>query len=333
MSAEKILDAWKKKLFKPVYWLEGEESYYIDKLVGYAEHNLLSEEEAGFNLTVFYGKDANWADVVNACRKYPMFAEFQVVLLKEAQQMKDLDKLTTYINQPLSSTLLVVAHKEKKVDGKTKFARLLKEKTELLTTKKLYDNQLPDWASGMIQAKGYSISRKALLLLIDHIGNDLSRLDNEIEKLLVNLANRKEINEDDIEKYVGISKEYNVLELQKAFGRKDMAGIIRIVQYFKGNPKAGPIQLLLPALYGFFSKMYLYFSSPSRDERSLAAVMGVNPFFVWDYMEAGKHYTYEEIERALLLLHEYNLKSVGVNDSGTDHASLMKELAVKIIYN
>ncbi|HVS98489.1 MAG TPA: DNA polymerase III subunit delta [Puia sp.] len=331
MSVEKILQDWKKLQFKPVYWLEGEENYYIDQLVEYAETSILSEQEAGFNLTVFYGKDADWTAVINACRRYPMFAERQVVILKEAQQMRDIDKLEAYIEKPLSSTVFVVAYKEKKVDGRSRLAKLLKEKAGLLTTKRLYDNQLPDWTSGLVHAKGYEITQKALLLLVDHIGNDLSRINNEVDKLLVNLSDRKRITEDDIERYVGVSKEYNVFELQDAFAKKDKAKAIRIIQYFEGNPKAGPIQLILPSIYNFFSKVYMIFGQPARDEKGIAAAIGVNPFFVKDYLAAMRNYNYEGIESGLLLLHAYNLKSVGVGSVGVEDAALLKELVAKIM--
>lgn len=328
---EPILNDWKKKLYKPVYWLEGEEEYYIDKLVQHAEHHILSEAEAGFNLTIFYGKDATWAEVINACRRYPMFSDKQVVLLKEAQHMKDIDKLEPYIDNPLSSTIFIVSYKEKKIDARTKFAKLLKQKTELLTTKKLYENQLPDWTNKLIQSKGLTISHKALMLLVDHIGNDLNRIENEIEKVQVNLGSRTGISEDDIEKYIGISKEYNVFELQDAFGKKDLARAIRIIQYFESNPKAAPIQLTLPSLYSFFSKVYMIFGTAAQDDKSIAAAVGVSPWFVKDYIAASRKYGYEGTERALLLLHKYNLKSVGVGDSGTEDASLLKELAVKVM--
>lgn len=331
MSVEKILGDWKKLKFKPVYWLEGEEEYYIDKLVQYAEHNILSEAEAGFNLTVFYGKDADWTAVINACRRYPMFAERQVVLLKEAQQMRDLDKLEAYIEKPLTSTIFVVSYKEKKVDGRSKLAKLLKDKAELFTTKKMYDNQLPDWTAELVRSKGYNIAQKALLLLVDHIGNDLSRIDNEVEKLLVNLSGRDTITEDDIEKYVGVSKEYNVFELQDAFAKKDKVKAIRIIQYFESNPKAAPIQLILPSLYNFFSKAYMVFGQSARDEKTVAAAIGVNPYFVKDYLAAIRNYNYEGIEHGLLLLHSYNLRSIGVGSTGAGDAALLKELAVKIM--
>ena len=330
MSAEKILGEWKKGRFKPIYWLEGEEPYFIDMLVDYAEHHILPESEAGFNLTVFYGRDADWAAVVNACRRYPMFAERSVVLLKEAQHMRDIDKLEPYIENPLSSTVFVVSYKEKKVDARTKFAKLLKQNAEVFTTKKIYDNQLPEWASNMVQQHGLTISQKALQLLVDHIGNDLSRIQNEVEKLAVNLGSRKNITEDDIETYIGVSKEFNVFELQDAMVRKDLAKAIRIIQYFEANPKAAPIQMMLPALYNFFSKVYMIFGVQG-DEKTLATAIGVNPYFIKDYIAAAKNYAYEGVERILLLLHEYNLRSVGVNNAGAEDSSLMKEMVVKMM--
>lgn len=331
MSVETILDDWKKKKFKPVYWLEGEEDYYIDKLVKEAEHHLLTEAEAGFNLTVFYGREANWPDIVNACMRYPMFAERQVVILKEAQQMKELDKLEHYISQPLVSTVFIIAHKEKKVDGRSKLARLLKEKTELLQTKKMYDNQLPAWTEKLVASKGFQITPKAILLLVDHIGNDLSRLDKEIDKLLLNLGGQKQITEDHIEQFVGVSKEFNVFELQDAIARKDLPKAIRIIRYFESNPKAGPIQMVLPALYNFFSKVFQIFGAPSRDEKAIAAATGISPFFIKDYLAVASRYDYEGIERILLLLHEYNLKSIGVNSAPTEDGSLMKEMVAKML--
>ncbi|WEK33986.1 MAG: DNA polymerase III subunit delta [Candidatus Pseudobacter hemicellulosilyticus] len=330
MSAEKIIGDWKKKKFKPVYWLEGEEEYFIDTVVDYAESSILSESEAGFNLLVFYGKDANWADVVNACRRYPMFAERQVVLLKEAQQMRDIDKLEPYIDNPMPSTILVVSYKEKKVDGRSKLAKILKEKGEMLTTKKMYDNQLPDWTNNLVQSKGFTISQRALLLLVDHIGNDLSRINNEIDKMLINLGERKNITEDDIEKYVGVSKEYNPFELQSAMAAKDIPKAIRIIQYFEANPKAAPIQLILPTLYNLFSKTYMIFGQNAKDDKTIAANIGVNAFFVKDYVATARNYGYGGVEAALLLLHQYNLKSVGVNDMGSSDASLLKEMVVKM---
>ena len=329
---EKIMVDWKNNRYKPVYWLEGEEEYFINQVVDYAEHHVLTEAESGFNLTVFYGRDASWPEVINACRRYPVSAQRQVVLIKEAQHMREIEKLENYIDKPLSSTLLVIAYKEKTLDKRTRFAKMLKEKAELVTTKKMWENQLPEWTSELVRSKGYNINQKALLLIVDHIGNDLSRISHEIEKLLVNLHNRKNITEDDVEKYIGISKEFNVFELQDAFGKRDLPKAIRIIQYFEGNPKAAPIQLVLPSLYSYFSKLFVLLAIAAGDETAASAALGIKaPNIVKEYMEAVKRWGFEGVEKALLLLHEYNLKSIGINDVGSSDASLMKELAVKMI--
>jgi len=331
MSVEKIISDFKQKKFKPFYWLEGEEPFFIDEVMHYAEHHILSEAEASFNLSVFYGRDAHWVDIMNTCRKYPMNADLQVVLLKEAQHMKDLEKLEPYFENPLKTTVFVVSYKDKKVDGRSKLSKTLKQKGELVTTKKIYDNQLPDWASNLIQQHGLTIQQKALFLLIDHIGNDLSRIKNEIEKMAVNLNGRKNITEEDIETYIGISKEFNVFELQDALGKKNTPKAIRILQYFESNPKAAPVPMMLPALYNFFSKVYMIFGIDNKDERSIATSIGVNPYYIKDYLQSSKNYGQQGIEKILLLLHQYNLRSVGVNNSNTSDAGLIKELVMKMI--
>jgi DNA polymerase III subunit delta len=330
MSIDKIISEWKKGVFKPVYWLEGEEEYFIDKAVNYAENNILNESESSFNLTVFYGKDTSWPEVINACRRYPMFAERQVVIIKEAQQMRDIEKLESYVENPLSSTVFIVSYKDKKVDGRTKFAKLLKEKGVLITTKKMYENQVPEWTQELLESKGLSISPKGLALFVDHIGNDLTRIENEITKISVNLGKRKTITEEDIEEFVGVSKDFNVFELQSALAHKDFSKAIRIIQYFEANPKAAPIQLVLPSLYSFFSKVFMVFGAGATDEKGVAAAIGVNPFYAKDYLQAAKIYGFPGVERILLLLHQYNLKSLGINNAGTEDASLLKEMLYKM---
>lgn len=331
MSVDKIISDWQNGRFQPIYWLEGEEEYFIDKAIDYAEHRILTDSETAFNLSIFYGKDANWADVINACRRYPMFAERQVVLLKEAQQMKEVEKLESYIENPLSSTILVVSYKDKKLDARKKFSKLVKEKGVLITTKKIYDKQLPEWISDLLHSKGLTITQKALAMLADHIGNDLTRIENEIGKMVINLGKRTQITEEDIEQNIGVSKDFNVFELQNALANKDLPRAIRIIQYFEANPKAAPIQLVLPSLYAFFSKVFMSFGAGTSDEKTIAANLGVPPFFIKDYIKAGSLYTYPGVEKILLLLHQYNLKSLGIGDSGTEDASLLKELVVKMM--
>jgi DNA polymerase-3 subunit delta len=260
-----------------------------------------------------------------------MFAERQVVILKEAQSMRDIDKLEAYIDQPLTSTLLFIGYKGKKVDGRTKLAKTLKTKGEMLTTRKLYENELPDWVMQLIRSKGFTINNKALFLLIDHIGNDLSRMNNEIDKITINLAGRNNITEDDIENFVGISKEYNVFELQDALARRDLYKAIRIAQYFENNPKAAPLPLVFPSLYSFFSKLQMIYTSQSGSDKSLSSAIGVPEWKMKDYQQAAGRYNLMAVEKNILLLHEYNLRSIGVNDAGTEDGQLLKEMLVKMI--
>ncbi len=334
MSAEKIIADWKQKKFKPVYWLEGEEPFFIDEVVDYAEHHLLSENEASFNLTVFYGKDADWANVLNACMRYPMFGERQVVLLKEGQHMRDIEKLEHYIQKPLTSTVFIVSYKEKKLDSRTKFSKAVKQHGEVLSTKKIYESQLPEFTRQMITDLGLSINHNALLLLVDHIGNDLSRLKNEIEKISINLNQRKNITEDDIENFVGVSKEFNVFELQDAISQKNLPKAIRIIQYFHSNPKAAPLQLILPTLYTYFSKIYTAAAMNDYSENALKPLFYNNLFAAKQAFTAVKNYGFSGVEKIILLLHEYNLKGIGINSAisgSAADAEFLKELCVKII--
>jgi DNA polymerase III subunit delta len=251
--------------------------------------------------------------------------------LKEAQHMKDIDKLESYVSNPLTSTVFVVAYKDKKIDGRTNFARVIKKNGELFQSKKIFENQLPDWTRDMVVAKGYDITPGALQLLIDHIGNDLSRLENEVDKVWINLGGKKKIDEDAIEKYVGISKEFNAFELQAAIAKKDLAKAIRIIQYFHANPKAAPIQMILPAIYSYFSKVYSIFGMDDKSENGVKGLFSNNFYAAKDGIATAKIYGLSGIEKILLLLHEYNLRSIGVNDAGTEDADLMKEMVVKMV--
>jgi DNA polymerase-3 subunit delta len=331
MAEEKILSDWKKKVFKPIYWLEGEEDYYIDQIINYAEHSILNESETSFNLSIFYGKDAIWTSVINACRRYPMFAEKQVIILKEAQLMNDIDLLEPYFESPLSSTIFVIAYKGKTYDKRTKLYKTIQKNGEIFQSKKLHDSKIPDWIAEIAKSKGYTLSSKGLNLLFEHVGNDLSRIVSEIDKLSVNLKGKNTIDENDIEKYIGISKEYNVFELQAAITNKDLSRAIKIINYFEGNNKAGPIQLVLPTLYGYFSKVYAAYGLSDKSENGLKPLFYNNYYAAKEAHTMMRNYGYPGVERLILLLHHYNLKGVGVGDSGTESASLLKEMVVKMM--
>jgi len=331
MDNLQIISDWQRGAFHPVYWLEGEEPYYIDKIVTYAESHLLDASLTGFNLSVFYGKDSKVEDVINACRRYPMLSDKQVVILKEAQQLRDIEKLESYLEHPLASTIFIVAHKEKKLDGRGKLAKIVKQKTVLFATKKLYDNELPDWAATMIKSKGLDINPKALHILVDHIGNDLQRMENEIDKMTLNLQGRNKITEDDIEVFVGVSKEFNVFELQASIARKDLPGTLKMLNYFASNPKAAPIQLVLPTLYSFFSKLYIAAALGSRDENAIGNALGIKGFIARQYAQAVQLYSFTDIEKILVLLADCNLKTLGIKRADTGDEALLKELVVKVM--
>lgn len=330
MDVATILQRWTKGQFSPFYWLEGEEDFFIDQLTTAAEKTILSPEESAFNCTVFYGKDTSWADVVNQCRRYPMFAERQVVILKEAQQLRDIEKLEPYFEQPLTSTILVIAYKEKKLDNRKKVARLIKEKGTFVSFKKLNEKEVAAWIEQRLATKEQKITPRALLLMVDHLGSELSKVEQELEKLQLNCSPGSVIDEDLIERFVGVSKEFNVFELQTALAQKDFLKAFRIIQYFKQNPKAAPLQLILPLLYSFFSKVYMLFGADTSDDRSLASQLGIPPFSIRNYKEAARLYGYQGTELILLLLHQYNLKSVGVGATSTEDSSLLKELIFKM---
>lgn len=333
MTFDALMKELKAGKFKPVYLLQGEEDYFIDRACRFFEHELLPEAERDFNLSVFYGKDADWSDVLNACRRYPMFSERQVVILKEAQSMRkpDLERLESYAEDLMDSTIFVITYKKGKIDGRSKLSKLITKKGAVLLVKKLYENQLPAWIRSYVSSKGYEITEKACMLLSGHIGMDLSVQANEIGKIIINLPEGSKISDAEVEQYVGISREYNVFEFQNALGTKDLLRVMRIIHYFEGNPKAAPLQLLLPVLYNFFSKTALMLRMKGKSKGDLASALGVNPYFMKDYQQAAKIYQLGGAERAILLLHEYNLRMLGIQNAGTSQVELLKELSAKIL--
>ncbi len=331
MSFDKIIQSWKKKSFQPVYWFEGDESYFIDLLVQEAENNILSSDEAAFNLTTFYGKDADWAAVMNACKRHPMFSERQVVLLKEAQLMNNIDKLESYIESPLSSTIFIVAYKGKTYDKRTKLYKLLEKKATIFQSQKLKEGKIQEWIIEHVTSIGCKITPKSASLLEEHIGSDISRIVNEIDKLRINLKDTNIIDENSIELFIGISKEYNAFELQAAIAQKNLLQAIKIINYFESNPKASPIQMVLPAIYGFMSRVYSAYGLPNKSDASLKPLFYFNPVALQQGHAAMKNYGYQGIEKIILLLHHYSIKGVGVGDDGTSSAKLLKEMVAKII--
>lgn len=330
-SFQDIAGAFKKKKFAPIYWLQGEEPFFMDQLMHQAEHKLLNETEASFNLTIFYGKDADWSMIVNACRKHPMFGTFQVVLLKEAQMMRDLVKLEPYVHQPLATTVFVVSYKGKHPDKRTGFFKALQKQAVIFDSAKLREDKIQPWIEEQISERSCTIDKKAVAMIADFIGNDLSRIVTELDKLLINKKGDQHITAADVEEQIGISREYNAFELQAALAQKQWSQAMRIIAYFEANPKAGPIQMVIPALYGFFSKMYAVYGEQKMSEKDFKQLFYFNPVAIAQAQTAMKLYGFTGVEKIILLLHQYNLKSIGIGDTGTESASLLRELTIKLM--
>ena len=332
MTFEAIMKDLKQGKFAPVYTLQGEEPYFIDQISDYIEANALPEAEKAFNQTIVYGKEINYLNLMDIVRRYPMMSPHQVVILKEAQQMKDLDKLEAYIENPMPSTIFVICHKHKKVDMRRTFAKKLKEKSVFFTSEPIREGKVPDWIESYLSSRGVNIDPRASILLEEYLGTDLSKIVNSLDKLLINVEAGKAISTADIEKYIGISKDYNVFELNNALMKRDVLKANKIINYFGSNPKSVQMPVLMGALYSLFSKIYQMHAMPGADDRALASQLKIPPFFVRGYKEAGRNYSAAKTESVIELLHIYDLKSKGVNAYNPNHSELMRELVYKILH-
>ena len=325
-----ILKDIKSKPLKPVYVFDGEEAYYIDLLTAAFEREALEPHEKDFNQTIFYGKDAEWSDVVNECRSYPAFASRRLVVLKEAAQMKKLVSLEGYIQNPSQETIFVIAHKHKKLDGRSKFTDFIKKNHVYVTFDKVKDYQLSDWILSYCQSKKISISSRNADLLGTYLGNDLQKIVNELDKVLLNVTGASEITEELIEKYIGISKDYNVFQYPTAIMERNYAKAFAIVNYFISNPKEAPLVVVTATLYGQFCKLYQYHYAKQLGQKEVAAALKINPYFVKDYEQASKRFSLAQTIQGIQCIHEYNLKAIGMNVAQND-LSLLKELTAKLI--
>ncbi len=333
-SFDKIIKGIQARQFSPVYFLQGEESFFIDKIVDAIENTVLNEAEKGFNQTVFYGKETDIMTVVMAARRFPMMSDYQVIVVKEAQNMRDMDKLLPYLENPVASTILAFSYKGKKLDKRTKAGKML-EKFSLFTANKLYDNQIPAWTESYLREKGYTINQKALALVAESLGNDLSKIANELDKMLLNLegGDITNITGKEIEDNIGISKDYNIFELQDAIGKRNFVKAVTIVDYFSQSKNAnGNLVVVLPQLYSFFSKLYKIHYLRDRSKENVSRQLGINPFFFNDYINYFKNFSSDKVEGVFSILSEFDLKSKGLNNSGTPDGQLMKEMLVKIFH-
>ncbi len=332
-SYEQIINDLKNKIYHPIYFLTGDEPYYIDKITDFVSKNILSPEEQSFNQTLLYGKEVDAAAVINTAKRYPMMSNQQVVIVREAQEIKNFEDLIYYIEKPLRSTILVINYKYKSLDKRKKIYKALRENAVIFESKKLYDDKIPAWIASLLKHKSYQIEPKAAILLTEFLGNDLSRIVNELEKLILTLPEgMKIITADHIEKNIGISKEYNNFELQNALVSRDPLKANRIIRYFAENQKNHHISQTITHLYFFYSKVLHYHGLKDKSRQNVAASLKVHPFFIAEYEKAARVYNIRKTARIISWLREYDLKSKGYGNSGTGAGDLLKELIYKLLH-
>jgi len=334
-SFETIEANIKQRKFSPIYFFCGEEPFFIDKLTDLLEATALNEMEKAFNQTVLYGKDVNARQIVETCGRLPMMAERQVVIIKEAQalSLKDEEEkqLLAYFKQPVKSTLLIFAWKHGKPDGRKSIGKELQKSAVYLETKKLYENQVGAWAKNWLSERKYKIEEQAADLLVEFCGTDLSKIANELEKLILNKEAKTTVSIADIEKQVGVNREYSVFELSNMLLSKNKTKAYKIVNYFVANPKNGPMPLVIGNIYSNFSKLLICHTNKNSPANELAGKLGINPYFVKDYLNNAKNYPLHKIEQVFYMLEEYDLRSKGVNNNGLSDGQLLKELTHKIL--
>ncbi|CAN5433188.1 DNA polymerase III subunit delta [soil metagenome] len=327
-----IISDLKKKVYKPVYFLSGEEPYFIDKISDFIEQKVLDESEKEFNQTILYGRDTDVVAIIGEAKRYPMMSDKMVIIVKEAQNIKNIEGLDSYISNPLDSTILVICYKYKTLDKRKSFPKTVAKKGILFESKKLYENKIPDWISGYLKEKKYAISPKSSQLLTEYLGTDLGKISNELDKLMINLPPGTEISPDHIQMNIGISKDFNTFELNDALTKRDVVKANRIVNYFAANSKEHPLVLTIASLNSFFVKLLRYHGLEDKSKDSAARALGVNPFFVNDYIAAARNYPMEKIKAISGFLREYDLRSKGIDNASADDGELMKELIWKILH-
>jgi DNA polymerase-3 subunit delta len=337
-GVKKILSEIKARKFSPVYFLQGEETFYIDKISDLIENSVLTEAEKGFNQVIVYGKDATMATILTHARRFPMMAERQVVIVKEAQDIQDLGKeiggklLLDYLSKPVPSTVLVFCHKNKSLDKRKELGKKIDQLTVCITGKKIYDNQLPEFVSEYAADKKISIDDRAVMALCEYVGNDLHRLANEIDKLTIASGNVGSITVEQVMNQVGVSKEYNIFELQKAIIHRDTLLANKIVNFFEGNTKKNPIIPVVAFLYSFFSKLLAASQVADKSDRGLVSALKISPYAAKDYVFALRQYPPDRIINTISCLKDADLKLKGVNSGSDTEGQIFRELVYRIMH-
>jgi len=328
---EEIFKDLRNKVYYPVYLLMGEEPFYIDVISKYIEENVLDENEQEFNQTVLYGRDTNVPDIISTAKRFPMMANHQVVIVKEAQNIKEIEQLESYAENPLNSTLLVICYKYKTIRKNSRFVKAVGKNGVVMDSKKVYDNKMPEWIQKYVTRHGYKIGNKATQMLADHLGNDLGKVVNEIQKVFISLPKGQEITPLLIEQNIGISKDFNVFELQEALASRDAFKSFQIVKYFGDNQKSNPYVVTLAVLHSFFTRLFLFHNLKDKSQRNAASELGISPWMMQGVQKAARSFAPGKLVEIFSLLREYDLKYKGVDNQSADEGELLKELIYKIL--
>ena len=328
-----ILKDIKEGNAKPIYFLMGEEPHYIDKISDWIEDNVLDESEKGFNQMVMYGRDTTIEDIIGAAKRYPMMAEKQVIIVKEAQDLsRTIEKLEPYAAQPQPTTVLVLCYKYKKLDKRKKLHKTIQSTGVIFESKKLYENEIPTWIARVLKSKNYHIEHKASQMLVEFLGTELSKISNELNKLMLILPENSTITDKHIEENIGISKDFNNFELRKAIGDKNVVKANRIINYFADNPKNNPIVVTIALIHSFFTQLLLFHGLKDKSKKGVAQSLRVSIYFVDDYFRAAKNYPMRKVAQIISYTREADVKSKGVGATNASHPEILKELLFKILH-
>jgi DNA polymerase-3 subunit delta len=328
MTYDALQKSIKDKKYHPVYFLHGEEPFYIDKISELIESNVLNSAEQAFNQVILYGKDVDFKSVIDEARQFPMMSPYRVIIIREAQEMKTLAELITYMEKPSLSTVLVICHKYKKIDKRTKFAKILEEKAITFESKKLYDNQIPPWITEYLRRKGIIAEKGVEDMLAEYLGSDLNKISNELEKLLLNMTQGQKLTLNDVREQIGISKDFDVFELNKTLGNKDFAKANRMINYFAENPTVNPVPMIVANLFSYFNKVFLVQVNQMKNDQELSRMTGISPFFMKEYRVAANNYSTQHLIRIFGILKKCDQASKGIGYRRNDNLAVLQDFLI-----
>lgn len=333
MTFNDIIKDIKAKKFNTVYLLHGEESYFIDAISDLLEKSVLKENEKAFNMSILYGGEVETRSIIDTANQYPMMSEYRLIIIKESQMLKQVDQLLSYVNAPNPKTVLVLCHKHKKVDGRKQVYKAIKSNKDQIffESKKIYENKVSSWISNRTKELGYPIEPKASHLIAEYLGTDLSKISNELDKLIIHVEKGNTINQKHVQEHIGISKDYNVFEFQKVIGQRDLVRSLRIVYYFSENPKAAPLPMVTASLFGYLSKLMMTKMNTTKSNQELASIIGGSPYFMQEYKDCARNYSLEELKLSIDHLEQLDLKSKGMGSKNTSYKGLLQEFIYNVV--